>query len=183
MRGRDKLTELVRGVPLLRDRASMLLSTQVSALIAIVPDDRPVRLETLDGLNCKRVTNSQPETGMASSITLGIASVDSDTDAALIMPADMPDITASDINLLLNAYSNRPDRITRATDEDGSAGSPVIFPRTFFPDLLALKGEDSGRKVIKANADLVNHVALPGTHATLDLDTPEAWVEWRATHT
>ncbi len=117
---------------------------------------------------------------MASSIVAGLNAISEDATATLVMPADMPDLTAADINALLAAHLKDPTRILRATDNDGTPGSPAIFPRRFFNDLLALKGDESGRSVLKTYPEQVDYVALPASHATLDLDTAEAWAAWRA---
>ena len=38
-------------------------------------------------------------------------------------------------------------------------------------------GDDGARDLLKG--ETVTSVPLPGDHATLDLDTPEAWARWR----
>ncbi len=54
----------------------------------------------------------------------------------------------------------------------GEPGTPVIFARAYFPELLALEGRDGGRRVIAAHADQVRFVDLPAERGR-DLDHPE----------
>jgi molybdenum cofactor cytidylyltransferase len=51
-------------------------------------------------------------------------------------------------------------------------GTPVLFARSYFPELLELRGRDGGRRVIAAHPAAVRFVDLP-TDRGRDLDTPE----------
>ncbi len=176
MRGVDKLTKPLRGQPLLRDRVMMLTQSQVSRVLVVVPTEAPARREALAGLDVQTVLNADAASGMASSIKAGIRAVPPDCDAALIMPADMPDIEATDIDALCAAFIKNPGQILRAAAGE-TPGSPVIFPRAHFKDLLRLDGDQSGRAVLKTASNVILH-PLKGDRATFDLDTPEAWALW-----
>ena len=70
--------------------------------------------------------------------------------------------------------------ILRATAEDGRPGHPVILPARLYPLLAGLAGDTGARTVLAAHAAEVVAHPLPGTRALVDLDTPEAWADWRA---
>jgi len=178
MRGVDKLTKELRGRPLLRDRALMLTQSQLTRIIVVIPAGHYQRRQTLAGLDLDIVENPDPASGMASSIKAGIAALPTHTEAALIMPADMPDIEAGDIDALCTIQAQAPTHILRACAAE-TPGSPVIFPRAYFDALLQLEGDASGRTVLKT-AEHVAHHTLDGERATCDLDTPEAWAAWQA---
>lgn len=181
MRGADKLMEAVAGAPLLRRSAETLLSSQADEVIVVLrPGDDP-RRAALDGLNVKLIENPQAAEGMGASIRAGIAGAASDAGAALVALADMPDITAKDIDALIAAYDAEEGReIIRAADPDGAPGNPVLFGRRFFEPLRGLEGDEGARSILAANADLVRLVRLSSDAARVDLDTPEAWAAWRA---
>jgi len=181
MRGVDKLTEPVRGAPLLRDRAVMLSQSAVTGVFVVLPTEAPARHAALEGLAVEIALNPDAASGMASSIKAGIGALPLDTDAALIMPADMPDIEVTDIDALCAAFLQSPSCILRAS-AGKTPGSPVIFPRAYFKELLRLKGDQSGRAVLKT-AHTVLHHPLPADRATFDLDTPEAWAIWHQRQT
>jgi molybdenum cofactor cytidylyltransferase len=180
MRGRDKLLEPVRGVPLLRDRAQMLLDAGCfDQVIAVLPVDRPARNATLEGLALTCVANPNAARGMGSSVVAGAGALTDMIEHAMILPADMPDLVASDIQTLVGA--RMPRKIIRAATEEGLAGSPVLFSQAFFGQLRALRDDQTGRDVLRAHPEAVTLVPLPGNRARLDLDTPEAWAAWRKT--
>lgn len=178
MRGVDKLTKALRGRPLLRDRALMLTQSQLCRIFVVIPAGHHQRRQALAGLDLDIVENPDPSSGMASSITAGITALPAHAEAALIMPADMPDIEARDIDALCATQAQAPTHILRACAAD-TPGSPVIFPRAYFDVLLQLEGDASGRTVLKT-AEHVTHHKLEGDRAICDLDTPEAWAAWQA---
>ena len=53
-------------------------------------------------------------------------------------------------------------------------------PAALFDQLKHLRGDDGGRAVVRAAADRMQLVPLPGQRARRDLDTPEDWAAWRA---
>lgn len=180
MRGRDKLTEIVRGQPLLRDRAAMLHETGCFSALIVVLSDREERRQALTGLPITPVLNPSPKDGMGSSIAIGVSALDESVDGVMILPSDLPDLTSDDIRAVADSYHSAPNRIHRATTSKGEPGSPVIFPRAFFPKLRAIDPQESGRAVIAAHKELITHVRLPNDAARRDLDTPEDWARWRA---
>lgn len=184
MRGADKLMELVDDIPLLRLSAEVLLASQVDEVIVVLRPDDPRRLAALDGLNVRVIENPQATEGMGASIRAGIAAVASDAGALLVALADMPDIAANDVDALIAAYDVEDGReIIRAADPTGAPGNPVLFGRRFFEPLRGLEGDEGARSILAANADLVRLVRLSSNAARVDLDTPEAWAEWRAGQT
>jgi CTP:molybdopterin cytidylyltransferase MocA len=96
----------------------------------------------------------------------------------MVALADMPDIGPPDLAALIADFLACPNRILRATAADGTPGHPVIFPRRLFPDLARISGDIGARSVLAGEAARLH--ALPGTRALTDLDTPEAWADWRA---
>jgi CTP:molybdopterin cytidylyltransferase MocA len=98
----------------------------------------------------------------------------------MILPADMPELTAEALTTVIASFEAVPDRIVRARSASGQPGHPAIFPRSLWPELSAISGDTGGVSVIRAHPERVTFVNLPGDMATLDLDTPEEWQAWRA---
>ncbi len=182
MGGRDKLMEPVGGVPLLRHVADTLRRSRVDAVRVALPPDRPARRAALDGTGANLVTVQDARDGMAASLRGALAAISSETDAVLVVLADMPEIAASDIDAILAAYDAEEGReIVRATTADGRPGHPILFGRRFFESLARLEGDVGAREVLREAADFVVEVPTHGNAAVVDLDTPEAWSRWRAT--
>lgn len=177
MRGADKLLEPVDGVPLLTRIARAALATGLPVTVALAPD-RPARRAALNGLAVTPVTVPDPGLGMAASLVAGLAAMP--PGPVMLLLADLPEITAEDLTRMAEAHHAAPELIHRGTAEDGTLGHPVIFPGWARAGLLSLTGDQGAREVIRLHTDRLQLTALPGRHATTDLDTPEAWAEWRA---
>ena len=181
MRGRDKLLEEVDGAPLIATMARRLQASGVDQVVCVLPPDRPDRNAALAGLDVTVQINPRTEEGMATSIAAGLSALAPGTDAVLIVLGDMPEVMPADIRRLLAAFDPEEGRaIVRATAPDGTPGQPVLFGRRFFEALGQLTGDTGAREIVRDHGDFVVDVALDGDRALLDLDTPEAWGQWRA---
>lgn len=179
MRGRDKLLESVRGRPLLRDRVEMALGAGPDVLVTL-PPDRPARARALRDLDDPRLhwaVVADAATGLSASLRAGAAhALDHGYAGLMVVLPDLPDLLMQDLKTVLQASDN--ETTTRATSRDGVAGHPVIFPAGLLPALCRLTGDTGAQEILQKHP--VRHVALPGTRAITDLDTPEAWAAWRA---
>ncbi len=177
MRGADKLLLMIEGRPLLARMAARALDTGYPVFVTL-PEGEGPRRAALEGLKITPVAVANPGRGMSASIRAGIGALPPGTPAALIMLADMPEITTSDLDALLAASARTGhQRIIRATAEDGTPGNPVLFPARLFSALKALHGDQGARALMKQGNPLP--VPLPGRHALIDLDTPEDWQAWQ----
>ncbi len=106
---------------------------------------------------------------MASSISTGVrvAEASADCDAVLLTLADQPMVDAKALEALIDAFS-RGGRIV-AAEYAGTFGVPAIFPRSSFPDLIALSGDVGAAKLLRIADAQVVRVAIPG--AAVDIDT------------
>ena len=173
MHGRDKLMEPVEGIPLLSRQVAVAQSTGRPVTVALPP--RPNRRYEEIG-RAEGLEVADAASGMGHSLAAGVAHL-SEADAILILLADLPEITAGDLEAVLRA-ERRPDEIARGAALDGRPGHPILIPKAAFPDFMALRGDDGGRGALARHP--VRLVPLPGEHAVLDLDTPEEWERWRA---
>ena len=182
MRGKDKLTQYVRGEPQIRRIALAACETCPNVFITL-PDAAHPRASLLMGLNVQIVPVPEAHLGMGRSIAAAISALrDKATKGAMIVPADMPELTQTDMQSMAQAFEARPYAIIQATTPLGSFGHPVIFPQSTFEELQSLSGDQGARSVISANANLRHTVLLPYSHAKTDLDTPEEWHEWLSSH-
>jgi len=113
------------------------------------------------------VVNPEWAEGMASSLRRGVAAC-ADADAVVIALGDQPGIEPEGVVRLVEVFrAGAPLAVTVHGDE---RGHPVLFARSLFPDLLALRGDVGAREVVTghwAEAAKVAGSRLP------DIDTPE----------
>lgn len=175
MRGRDKLLEPVDGQPLLARMCQRAVDSALPTYVTL-PDRNHPRAAHIGSATPVIVPDAG--LGMSASIRRGVAALPDHVSGVMILPADMPDITNQDIRLLARHFQSHEGGILRATAADGTPGHPVLFPRRLFDALQQISGDQGARVLLKG--ENVQPVALPARHALTDLDTPEAWADWRS---
>lgn len=124
-------------------------------------------------LDCVVLRNEAWAEGMASSLRLGIFAVIEaarDASGAMVLVCDQPALSVEHLRQLLAAHRDDPESIA-ASRYAGRLGVPAVFPRTLFPALLELKG-DQGARAILQNSGLTIH-PIEFAEGELDIDSPE----------
>jgi len=170
MRGGDKCLELVGGVPLLRVLVDRAAATGWDVAVTLRPGSE--RRQHLDTSTTRVVEVSDASTGMAASFR-ALSGIEG---PLMVCLGDMPEIETADMETLIAAYDGEAP--VRATAQDGTPGQPVIFPPGLVAAMARLEGDKGAQGLLKAHPPRL--VPLPGQRAITDLDTPEAWSEWRA---
>ncbi len=176
--GKNKLLTTFAGTPLVRLAMEAVPERQDLRTVAVTQYDEVAALAEAFGFSCVR--NTAPELGISRSVRLGTEALlreASDAgqkapDGILYLVADQPLLRRQTVALLLDAFSEHPDRIVVPTAE-GRSGNPCIFPRDLFPALLALEGDRGGKQVVRANPERVLAGGVPAREL-LDVDTAEA---------
>ena len=175
MRGSDKLLEPVGDTPLLRVMARR--AGKAGPVRVVLPQGDAARAQTLEGLSCEIVTVPRGQ-DMSASLRAGVQGL---TGPALIALADMPEVSAHDLHLMIALSAQAPRAILRAATQDGRPGNPVLFPADMLAELRTITGDKGARDLLRHHAARVHLIPLPGQNALTDLDTPEDWAAWRAT--
>src|SRR5690606_19334863 len=105
------------------------------------------------GITC--IINSAWQEGMSSSISAGVAAVldqNKDTENIIIAVADQAFITAAIFEELLLKHQLTAKNII-ASSYAGTAGTPALFSRIYFEQLLALNGEHGAKQILKQHPD------------------------------
>ncbi len=174
MRGADKMLQDVNGTPLIRVMAER--AAKAGATRVVLAEDQTDRRAALEGLGLDVITVAADQ-GMAASIVAGVAGLRT---PVLLLLADMPDIMASDLHLMIGLSRQAPKAILRGASKDGTPGHPVLFPADLVLSLTKLTGDRGASKLLQAQANRVHLIPFQDDRALLDLDTPEDWAAWRA---
>jgi molybdenum cofactor cytidylyltransferase len=124
------------------------------------------------GLPVRLVPNPDYQEGMATSLRLGIAALNAEARAALVLLGDTPDVDPAIFASLLAAYVAERRPITQPVFGD-TPGPPTLFARAAFPALALLTGDQGGRQIIRQHPTWVTHVPFPAGLAPRDIDTLE----------
>ncbi len=174
MRGTDKLLEQVEDRPLLTLMAERCV--KVGQTRVVLAPGQPERRAVLTDLDVEIVEATDTD-GMAASIRAGVGGLTGTT--IMIVLADMPEIMAADLHLLLSLHAQGVAPIVQAAGSDGAPGQPVVFSSKYLKSLSKLTGDHGAKSILAAHPGDVARIPLPDQRATTDLDTPEDWAAWR----
>ena len=104
-------------------------------------------------------------------VRLGLEAV-GDADVCMFCPADQPLLRRETMAMLLENWKTSREQIVRPFFEE-TQGSPVLFPRWAFPELLDLPEGKGGGVVIRNHPEAVLEVPIRDPFELADADTPE----------
>jgi molybdenum cofactor cytidylyltransferase len=117
------------------------------------------------------VENIAWEEGIGSSIRYGMSKLlklAPETEDVIIMLCDQPMVKADLLKTLMRERKEKGKGIIACAYEE-TIGVPALFNKTFFPKLLALKGDEGAKKLLYRHRDEVVAVSFPA--GAVDIDT------------
>jgi molybdenum cofactor cytidylyltransferase len=158
--GGGKLLADIDGEPLLNRTLRSLLDGGVERLVVVfAPGTTFATVQLLSDPRVRRVVNPNPERGMFSSISIGLAAEDGDP--ILVLPGDMPYVAPTTVAAVLKE-AMRTARIVSPRFQN-RRGHPVAFPRRFRDAVLKADPGSTLNDVLKGGID---------PHLELDVDDP-----------
>jgi molybdenum cofactor cytidylyltransferase len=169
--GKNKLLLLLEGEPLVRRACRRALAAGLNPLVVVLGHDSARVQAQLHGLECRFAFNADVSGPMSGSLHRGLECLSADTDAAVVMRADMVNVTEHLLRAMVAAAQSTSAPLVTSRYGSPSA-APVLFRREVFSELLATTGESCGRTVIERYRAQVLFVDAP-LCALVDIDTPE----------
>ena len=136
-------------------------------LVVLGHDSERARAQLAD-LPCTPMVNPDYAKGMNTSLSAGIAALPEGVEAAVVMLADMPFVTAAMLRELSSRWRGEPLVVSLFGEV---VAPPILYARALFPELRALSGESCGKRVIREHRAQAAEVRWPAA-ALQDLDVP-----------
>lgn len=167
--GQNKLLLQFNSKPLIEHILDKLLLCGFCCNILVAQNKRILEIGEKKGM--KTVYNSKAYEGQSQSIKLGILNSPEALGYAFFT-ADQPLINTETIKFLMKKFYKYKDSIIVPCFK-GRRGSPVIFPRAFIDELLALKGDIGGKAVINKHLESVKFIEVTKDYFLWDIDTED----------
>jgi molybdenum cofactor cytidylyltransferase len=165
---------LIHGGEALLERAIRLATEAGAASVVVVLGAQQARIREAVTMNgASLAINNQWEQGIATSIHAGLSALDAagpNAKGALILSCDQPRLTAIHLRTLIECFAEQLEPAIVASAYSGVLGVPAAFPRTVFPDLLALRGDQGARALLIQPPCPLMSVPFPG--GEVDIDEP-----------
>lgn len=145
--------------------------SSVQSIIVVLGSNADIILPETDVFGIQVVKNDDWQTGMASTIGCGIQTLrtrNTDVDAVILMVCDQPFATSDLLNSLIEKQKETGKSII-ASQYGGTIGTPALFQKQFFTELMELKGDSGAKKVMMQDKDLL--ATVPFSKGSIDIDT------------
>jgi len=173
--GSPKPLLLLEGRPLVTWTVDAALASALSRVILVLGRDRETVVTALAdrGSNPRLevVFNPRFAEGQATSLTVGLQALEERFGAAMFLLGDQPLVTSTLIDSMLAHFATTEKGICVPVCA-GRRGNPVLFDRSFYPDLLALSGDEGGRGIIAAHPEAVLAMEIDDPAVFWDIDAP-----------
>ena len=174
--GKDnKLLRNVGEASLIRNTAVEMLNSDVDSCSIVLGYQSDKVAEVIKDLNIDLILNPFWQEGQASSLKAALNTLDDTYSDLLIMLGDLPGVKSRHINRVIEEHlltNNRRSKIT-IPSFNGKKGNPVIWGRSFFPDLSNLEGDVGGRALFNHHPAAINLLDMDDPAVVTDTDTPE----------
>jgi molybdenum cofactor cytidylyltransferase len=135
----------------------------------------------LENVPAEIVYNSQWPSGMASGIVAGLSSLlalNKNIDAVIIAVCDQPFVSATLFNRLMERKAEQNKGMIGCAYA-GTVGTPVLFDKTYFDQLLSLRGDEGAKKLLKTHSSDLASISFD--KGNIDIDTPDDYKQLLST--
>lgn len=171
--GQPKQLLTYKGESLLRRALSCATHLEDAETFVVTGANKETTGSELSGFDVEIVGNERWEEGLATSIAAGLLAVlkkADDTRGCLFMVCDQPHLTTALLQQIIDLSQHSGKGIVAAIYHD-TPGTPVFFHRKYFPQLLALRGDEGARKLLKKYPE--DLITVPFAEGAIDIDTPD----------
>jgi len=161
---------------LLIEHQIMTLQNTGNPVNVVLGSDSNLVIPVIEKYHTDIFINANWESGMGSSISLGIVNIMQkfpNAKGVLITLIDQPLITTSYLEKMFGIFQPDSQRIIVSKSASGWKGVPVLFDNTYFKELIELKNEKGAKTIIKRHQE--NVIFIDGGDILEDIDTPQSY--------
>ncbi len=175
--GRNKLLLPIEGEAMVHRTVRRVRDAGCDPIVVVTGHDAARVREALAPLDVAFATSAEPTGPTSASLHAGLRALPDDVDAAVVMLADMVQVTTPMLSAVLAGMreGTAPLGVSRYGDV---LAPPLVFRRALWPELLAWHGEGCGKAVVRAHQAEARMHDWP-VDALQDVDTPDDYAALR----
>jgi molybdenum cofactor cytidylyltransferase len=167
--GADKLLHRLPDGTAVALASAQAMAAAMPRVVAVVREDNPALRDLLTAAGIAIVAAPTADEGMGRSIAAGVAAT-ADAAGWVVGLADMPFIRAPTIGKVLAALAAGSPLAAPAIR--GQRGHPVGFDRRFRSALLALRGDEGARQLLREHRAQLDLIECADAGIIADIDRP-----------
>ena len=173
--GEPKQQVLFKGKTLLQNAIETAQKTACKPVIVVLGANAEKIQSTIQNPEIIITQNSDWQQGMGSSIRVGLQQLlqtDAEINNVILLVCDQPFVTSELLKKLIATKAETGKKIVVCTYAE-TIGTPVLFDKMYFPELMNLQGQDGAKKLLKKFETEVATILFP--FGEIDIDTPEEY--------
>ena len=175
MGGENKLTKKIQGIPLIKHSVKNILASSINELIIVLGYQKEIIEKLIDKHEkVKFIFNKDFESGMASSIKVGINHLSDNSEAFFICLADMLMVSSNIYDFLIKS-KNQKDILVPTYK--GQQGNPILFNKSMKEKIMSIDGDAGAKKILELNKDKILNLEIndqgvaKGFNTQIDFDS------------
>jgi molybdenum cofactor cytidylyltransferase len=159
-----------RGKNMLQHAIDEAVTSNADLVFAVLGANAERIKRVLRQSRAELVMNQDWSEGISSSIHAGVKALPANVNGVIVSLCDQPHAGSRIFNALIDASRTSGKSIV-ACEYGGTEGTPALFARQYFDQLLALSGDRGAKKIILENKN--DLARIPFAEGTIDIDTAE----------
>jgi molybdenum cofactor cytidylyltransferase len=174
MGAQNKMLAEVGGRPMVTWAVEAALESACDPVIVITGHEPEALRDALAAYDVEFVHNPNFADGISTSMQAGLAALPADAEGMVVCLGDMPDVTPTMIDRLVEAFNPDGGAAICIPTVNGQRGNPTLFGRRFFAEMGEASGDKGARFLLDKHPDAVAEVPMDDDAVLTDLDTLDA---------
>jgi molybdenum cofactor cytidylyltransferase len=156
-----------------------LLDGGVSDILVVAGALQERLEEELEGYQINYITNRNYLNGeMLTSVQVGIRGLGIETEAALLVLGDQPQIESRVVEAIIKCYQSTQHQIIVPSYEM-KRGHPILIGRSLWNKLLELNTPNTLRDFVNSYHEMIDYLIVETPSVLQDLDTPNDYTQYK----
>ncbi|MCH8012045.1 MAG: nucleotidyltransferase family protein [Candidatus Marinimicrobia bacterium] len=169
----NKLLLPISGRPMIYRIASSVITAGFTPIHVVIGSKSHQIQTVIKSQKIKTVMNKQWRTGIAGSIIAGVKSLPQTINGVAIIHGDMPLLVPYTLKKMMLAFETTQGEKIIYPIFESQQGNPVLFPKSFFPHIFNISGDNGCKSILKTHPDKIFGVEIDSEEVLLDCDTDE----------
>lgn len=170
--GRNKLLVEKDGEPMFLKALNAAVKSKASPVFLITGYQADIMEEYVEDIDVNVLQNPGYRAGVRTSISLGLKSVPNFCGGAVIIPADMPNITPEHINKMIERFQKENGKSLIVSTYKGNKQNPVLWSKELFDNADIVPENADIRPVFMEHADYTHTVEIKNAEEIFDVNFP-----------
>ncbi len=166
------MAETEDGTPLFMRAVNAALGSDASPVFIVTGHQAEEMQKHLEDIDINVLYNPSYPFGVKTSITLGLKSTPSFCEGAVLIPADMPNITSQDINKLISSFQRGQERQVCMFTHHKEKANPIIWSKSLYAVADLVPENSKVRPIFVEHSDYTHYVEIKNDKKFLDVTYP-----------